>query len=278
MGFRPERAATLRIDPGRHYSTQALRNAYFDEALRRVKAIPGVRSAGLTDVLPLGHNRTWGSPAKGQVYKSADDYPVSFVRIVSDGYIKAMGMTLVKGRDLTERDTPASAPVIMINETLARRLWPGQDPIGQIIQGDCGRDRQVVGVVGDVRHMALEKGSGSEMYIPIRQCQDYGSVNLVVRSALPLSVLASGVEASPPAHPAKPPQGRHAAFTATGGQSGFAATIHRAAAGRLRGLRVGAGFAWDLRSDLVFGEPKDARDRDSHCLWVHPREACRGGS
>ncbi len=196
MGFRPESAATLRIDPSRLYSTQAQKNAYFDEALRRVRAIPEVKAAGLTDVLPLGHNRTWGSPAKGQVYKSVDDYPESFVRIVSDGYVKAMGMTLRKGRDFTPRDTPASAPVIIVNETLARRLWPGQDPIGQIIQGDCGGDRQVVGVFGDVRHIALEQASGSEMYIPIRQCQDYGSVDLVVRSTLPLPVLASSVEAS----------------------------------------------------------------------------------
>ncbi len=196
MGFRPESAATLRIDPSRLYSTQARRNAYFDEALRRVRAIPEIEAAGLTDVLPLGHNRSWGSPAKGQVYKSADDYPASFVRIVSDGYLKAMGMTLQNGRDFTPRDTPASTPVIMINQTLARKLWPGQDPIGQIIQGDCGADRQVVGVVGDVRHVALEQRSGSEMYIPIRQCQDYGSVDLVVRSRLPLAVLASSVEAS----------------------------------------------------------------------------------
>jgi predicted permease len=160
LGFRPESAASLRIDPSRQYSTQAQQNAYFDEALRRVKAVPGTEAAGLTDVLPLGHNRSWGSPAKGQVYKNADDYPSSFVRMVSDGYINAMGMTLRKGRDFTQRDTPATTPVIIINETLARTLWPHRDPIGQIIQGDCGGDRQVVGIVGDVRHMALEKGSG----------------------------------------------------------------------------------------------------------------------
>jgi putative ABC transport system permease protein len=161
-----------------------------------VKAIPGIEAAGLTDVLPLGHNRSWGSPARGQVYKSADDYPASFVRIVSDGYLKAMGVALLKGRDLTPRDTPASTPVMMINEALAHKLWPGQNPIGQIIQGDCGSDRQVVGVVANVRHMALEKGSGFEMYIPLRQCEDYGSVDLVVRSSLPFAVLASSVEAA----------------------------------------------------------------------------------
>ncbi len=195
-GFRPESAAAWRIDPSSQYKTQAQQNAYFDEALRLVRAIPGVQSAGLTDVLPLGHNRSWGSAAKGQTYKDGD-YPSAFVRVISDGYVKALGMTLKAGRDLSPRDTPTSGtPVILINETMAHRLWPGQDPLGKFVAGACGVDRQVVGVVGDVRHVALEQGSGSEMYLPIRQCQDWGSVDLVVRSTLPPPVLASSVETS----------------------------------------------------------------------------------
>jgi predicted permease len=197
LGFRPASAAALRIDPSSQYKTQARRNTYFDEALRRARAVPGIEAAGLTDVLPLGHNRTWGVAGKGQIYKDGE-YPEAFVRIVTDGYVKAMGMTLRKGRDLTERDTPSSKPVILINETLARTLWPGRDPIGQLIPRECGNgpDREVVGVVGDVRHVALEQGSGSEMYIPMRQCDDYGTVDLVVRSRFPLSAFASRVEAS----------------------------------------------------------------------------------
>jgi predicted permease len=195
LGFQPEAAATVRIDPNSRYLTQAQRNAYMDEALRRVRAIPGVQAAGITDALPLGHNRTWGSPAKGQTYKRGE-YPLSFVRIVSDGYFKAMGIPLRLGRDLTESDGPAGTAAILVNETLARRLWPGQKAIGQIISGDCGKERQVVGVVRDVRHLALERSSGSEMYIPMRQCQDYGSWDLVVRSRLPLTVLNSQVDAS----------------------------------------------------------------------------------
>jgi predicted permease len=196
-GFRPENAAAWRVDPGPEYKNQAQQNAYYDELLRRVREIPGVQAAGLTDVLPLGHNRAWGAGAKGQTYKDGD-YPSAFVRVVSDGYVKAMGMTLKKGRDFTERDTITGAtPVMMINETLARRLWPGQDPIGKAIVGDCVKeDRQVVGVVGDVRHVALEESSGSEMYMPIRQCQDWGSVDVVVRSTLPLPVLSERVEAA----------------------------------------------------------------------------------
>jgi predicted permease len=196
-GFRPENAAAWRVDPGSQYKTQAQQNAYFDELLQSVRAISGVQAAGLTDVLPLGHNRAWGAGAKGQNYKDGE-YPDAFVRVVSDGYVKAMGMTLKKGRDFTQRDTVTGAvPVMMINETLARRLWPGQDPLGKAIVGDCvNGDRQVVGVVGDVRHVALEQNSGSEMYMPIRQCQDWGSVDVVVRSNLPLPVLSERVEAA----------------------------------------------------------------------------------
>jgi len=196
-GFRPESAAAWRVDPSQQYKTQAQQNAYFDEVLHLVRAIPGVQAAGLTDVLPLGHNRSWGAGAKGQTYKDAD-YPDAFVRVVSDGYLKAMGMTLKKGRDFSERDTVTGAtPVMLINETLARRLWPGEDPIGKLIVGDCVKgDRQVVGVVGDVRHVALEQTSGSEMYMPIRQCQDWGSVDLVVRSTLAPAELSTRVEAT----------------------------------------------------------------------------------
>jgi predicted permease len=193
LGFRPERAAALRIDPDRQRSTQAQQNTYFDEALRRVKEVPGIEAAGLTDALPLGRNRSWGAAAKGHVY-ARGQYPNAFVRIVSDGYIKAMGIRLRAGRDLSERDTPSSELVIMINETMARGLWPGEDAIGKIVEAD--RDRRVVGVVSDVRHLALEQGAGMEMYLPIRQTRDFSSVDLVVRTTLPPAELASGVRAA----------------------------------------------------------------------------------
>jgi predicted permease len=197
-GFQPESAAAWRVDPSQQYKTQAQQNAYFSDLLNRVKAIPGVQAAGLTDVLPLGHNRSWGAGAKGVTYKDGD-YPNAFVRVVSEGYLPALGMTLKKGRDFNETDTITSAkPVMLINESLARRLWPGEDPIGKLILGVCldKGDRQVIGVVGDVRHVALEQSSGSEMYMPIRQCQDWGSVDLVVRSTLPLPTMASQVDAA----------------------------------------------------------------------------------
>lgn len=192
LGFRPERAAALRVDPSSQYSTRDKRNAYFDEVLRLVKSVPGIEAAGLTDVLPLGHNRNWSAGAKDQVYSREHPPPDVFVRIVSDGYLKAMGIPLRAGRDLTERDNASSKPVILLNETLARALWHGRNPIGQTVTF-VDVDRKVAGVVGDVRHIALEQGSGCEIYLPIRQTNDYSSVDLVVRTGLPPAGLASAV-------------------------------------------------------------------------------------
>src|SRR5207237_1104989 len=84
------------------------------------------------DVLPLGRNRTWGAGAKGVTY-ARGTRPTAFVRIVSDGYFQALGIPLVAGRDFAESDTATSDPVIVINETMAKRMWPGEDPIGKVI-------------------------------------------------------------------------------------------------------------------------------------------------
>jgi predicted permease len=195
LGFRPSSAVTIRVDPDKSYSTPERRIAYFDEVLRRVKAIPGVESAGITDALPLGRNRTWGARAKGVTYERGKG-PSAFVRIVSDGYPAAMGIPLLAGRDISERDTASSEPVIMINETMARTVWPGQDPIGKIILNACSPERRVIGVVGDVRHLALEQSSGNEMYLPLRQCGDQPSADLVIRAARPAGPLAAAVRAT----------------------------------------------------------------------------------
>jgi predicted permease len=203
MGFRPERAAALRIDPNSSYKTQEQKNSYFTEALHRVMDVPGIEGAGLSDALPLGHNRSWGVAAKGVQY-TPETYPIGFPRIISDGYFRAMGIPLRAGRDFTERDTKGSLNVIILNETCARNLWPGENPIGRIVRAD-NPERTVVGIVGDVHHMALEEGSGNEFYIPMRQTRDYGTVDLVVRTSMPTAELASRLrEALRPIEPDLP--------------------------------------------------------------------------
>jgi putative ABC transport system permease protein len=195
MGFEPAHAATIRVDPDSRYQTREQRNTYFDEVLRRVRTIPGVESAGITDALPLGRNRTWGVRAKGVTYERGRA-PSAFVRVVTDGYPAAMGIPLLAGRDLSERDTPSTEPVLLVNQTMARTLWPGEDPIGKIVLNACAPERRVIGVVGDVRHLALEQGSGNEMYLPMRQCRDQSSVDLVIRTTLAPAPLASAVRAT----------------------------------------------------------------------------------
>jgi hypothetical protein len=105
-----------------------------------------------------------------------------------------MGIPVMEGRDLDERDAPGNDPVIVINQTMARTLFPGESALGKIIRA-CG-ERRVVGVAGDVRHLALEQGAGLEMYLPMRQCRDISSVDLVVRTNTPPAELAGSIRAA----------------------------------------------------------------------------------
>jgi predicted permease len=198
MGFEPERAASMRIDPGLRFSNRAQVNLYIDEALRRARALPGIRTAGLTDVLPFGGDRSWQVSAKGQIFPKGQYPPEPFIRVVTEGYFESLGIRLRAGRLFTEADRTGSEPVVVVNEALARTLWPdqyamGRNAVGQFVSQDGGR--RVIGVVADVRHEALEKAGGPEMYIPMRQTGDFAAMNLVVRTALPPAGLASAVRA-----------------------------------------------------------------------------------
>ena len=204
LGFRPEGAAAVRVDPSSRYDTQAQRNAYFDEVLRRVAAVPGIEAAGLTDVLPFDGNRSWAVGAEGAVYAKGKK-PTAYIRVVSDGYLEALGIPLRAGRDFTAGDTVPGENVLLVNETLARTLWPGQDAVGQRIDLRDG-PRRVVGVVGDVRHLAVEKEAGGELYLPMRQTDSYSIVDLVFRSSLPPAATAAAVRAALlPIEPSLPP-------------------------------------------------------------------------
>jgi len=168
----------------------AQQNSFIDNVLNRARSVPGIVAAGITDVLPLRDDRGWAISGKGQVYEKGHQ-PEAFIRVVSDGYFEAAGIPLRLGRKFTEKDRASSERVAVVNETLARTLWPGQNPVGQMVTTDGGR--RVVGVVADVRHAALEKASGSEMYLPTRQTGDYAAMQLVVRTALPPDGLAAGI-------------------------------------------------------------------------------------
>jgi predicted permease len=195
MGFDPARTSTIRVDPDSRATTLAQRLAYMDDVLRRVSQGPGIERAAITDTLPLGRNRTWGAGAKGATYKRGE-YPLAFVRVVTEGYPAAIGIPLLAGRDFSASDMPDKEPVMLVNKTLANALWPGEDPIGKFVVGPCAKERRVIGVVGDVRHLSLEQPAGNEMYIPARQCDDLAGSYLVVRSTLPPGQVAATLRAA----------------------------------------------------------------------------------
>ncbi len=191
LGYKPEHAAALRVDNGKRFPDAAAVLAYYDDLLGRARAIPGVSHAALGDILPFGGDRSWSIVGQGQVYERGKA-PEGFIRVVSDGYFGTMGIQLKEGRDFTGSDDAASEPVVIVNESLARTLWPGRDPVNQIVArgGNAGGSR-VIGVVADVRHGTLEHAFTNEIYFPMRQFRDMGSVNLVVRTDMPIPQLAA---------------------------------------------------------------------------------------
>jgi predicted permease len=108
LGFRPEGAVAVRIDARRAFAGDAQRTAYYADALARVRATPGVQAAALTDVLPFGFNRQWGVRLPGQA--PGEDSGPAYVRVVSEGYLRAMGVPLRAGRDFAAADAARAAP------------------------------------------------------------------------------------------------------------------------------------------------------------------------
>jgi putative ABC transport system permease protein len=181
LGFQPKRAVAWRVDPTRSFKSAGDWAQYYDGLVERVLSVPGIESAGLSDTLPLGRNRDWGIGAKGVTY-TRENYPVAFPRIVDHRYLQTMRIPLRAGSYFDERDNSTTDKVIVINETLAKHLWPGRHAIGQIARVS-GKDWRVVGVVGDVRHGTLEKAAGAEMYLNFRQTGDWNAIEMVVRTS-----------------------------------------------------------------------------------------------
>ena len=194
LGFSPERVISVRIDPDRGTVTsQETFNAYVNEALRLARQLPGVQSATIANRLPLGGNNSWSIGASGRVYERGTR-PEAFNSVVDAGYIATIGMKLVAGRDFTEQDGTPGQPVIIINETAARTLFPGENAIGKFVKADQF-DREVIGIVHDDRHLALDKVAGLQIYFPLRQNGNTSPLILVVRTTQTPAAFASAIRA-----------------------------------------------------------------------------------
>jgi len=191
LGFEPSHSAAISVDCN-DCRDAVKRGVIWRQVIQRVEQIPGVEAAGITDNLPMSVNRSWGIQAKGHTYRKGE-LADTFVYVVSPGYLKSIGMRLLKGRDIRWEDNDKTQAVVVINETIARHLWPGEDPVGRIAEVG-GADAQVIGVVADVHETNAETEAGWQMYLSATAPQ-YGpeGANLVVRTKLPPAALASGV-------------------------------------------------------------------------------------
>ena len=191
LGFEPSRTAAIKVDFDD--SKPERRGAILRDMLQRILAVPGIEAAGIADNLPLDMNRSWGLSAKGKQYKPGE-LPATFVYVVTPGYLNVMGMRMLAGRDISWQDETGKERVAIINQTAARYLWPGEDPVGRMALVN-GMDMRVIGVVADVRESSAETAPGWQMYLPVMQNGPVGA-QLVVRTKLRPEVLASSVMAT----------------------------------------------------------------------------------
>ncbi|MGB6191954.1 MAG: ABC transporter permease [Terracidiphilus sp.] len=204
LGFQPERAASIKVTyddggnvPGAKDSDViARRTAIFQQTIARVGALPGVEAAGISDYLPLGQNRAWGTPwPKG--IKFPDKAPAGpLVYVISPGYFRAMG-TPVRGRDFTWDDGPKSTPVVVISATFDRYIsgvaqWP--TAVGHTLTNLNAPNGEgvVVGVADDVHEESVDGETGWQIYYPATQAQP-SAAELVIRSKVPQEALGGTV-------------------------------------------------------------------------------------
>jgi predicted permease len=171
-GFVADHAVTLRTALSRpEYASPLRRSDYYTRVLSEVRGLPGVEAAGFTSGLPMVvTGLVTGVEIAGQDPRSERSNPVSH-RWITPQYFKAMGIPLLRGRDVEDRDTRDAAWVAVVSQSFAERYWPGEEPLGKTLR-HRDRPRTIVGVVGDVRVRGLERASEPQMYLPAEQILD----------------------------------------------------------------------------------------------------------
>jgi predicted permease len=194
-GFDRSKTLTLGLSLWGPQAEDIRATAFYKEVLFRVRALPGVESAGVVSQLPLGGNLDmYGIHADGKSSPNPEDDPSGDRYSISPGYLCAMRIPLLHGRDFDDRDLAGLPLVVLVNDFAARKLWPGEDPIGKRLKlGDTkGQWRTVVGVVGDVLHKALDAPHTLQVYLPEAQFVD-SDVLLLIRTWGDPSSIASAV-------------------------------------------------------------------------------------
>jgi predicted permease len=208
LGFKPDGAMTFQISiPQAKYANADAQRAYIDRLVERLRQIPGVRNAGAVYFLPLGGGFTSGDVSvEGRPPAAPGQEQYAGYRIVAGDFLNSIGVTLRRGRMLTEGDREGASLVTVVNEALVRKLFPGQDPIGKRITfgtPDSAEWRQIVGVVADVRQTGLTETPVPELYVSVQQLYSdswtiFESIPLsfVVRSDVGSTVLGPAIKAA----------------------------------------------------------------------------------
>ncbi len=200
-GFQPEGLATFGITlPKSKYPSAEGRLPFYREALRKIRAMPGVESAAAADCVPLGGG-CWGSiyMIEGRPIPANAEEPSGEFNSVSAGYFETIQARLLAGRFFNEHDTENSAKVVIVNQTLARHMFPGENPVGRRIrQGypqDPGPAHEIIGVVGDVQRYGLDHKPFDEVYFVMPQKVAPGTEFLVRFRGSPMATFPA-VEAA----------------------------------------------------------------------------------
>jgi putative ABC transport system permease protein len=206
-GFDQRNVLTLALRLPKHQFTEPTQESQlFDQVLQRVRSLPGVASAGAVDDLPLAGGSNQPVAAEGHPVVAMSEQPEVSVRIATPGYIEAMHIPLLQGRNLSASDTANAASVVVISESMAKQLWPNESPIGRHLKLSFypDKDREVVGVVGDVKQTGLDSSSGiATLYWPLAQVTGSPtapwratSMSLAVRTTIPPQSLAPAITAA----------------------------------------------------------------------------------
>jgi putative ABC transport system permease protein len=171
-GFNADNLLVVRLAlPKQKYSERETITNFYDRLGPEVENLPGVQSVGAVSVLPLsGLISSVDFSIVGRPSLSADEVPVGQYRMISPGYFRSMAIPLIKGRDFNEHDRSGSKPVVVINETLASRYWPNENPIGASLKVELSNEElEVIGVVGNIKHKNLDDSPSADLYVPFYQ-------------------------------------------------------------------------------------------------------------
>ena len=188
IGLDPTNVLTASLlAPRAKYQEDSQRAALIKQIVERVSSLPGVQSASATATLPLnGNNWTRGLTVEGYPVPAAGQVPSVQHTVVTPGYFRTMGITLLAGRDFNDADTKDSADVTIIDERLARQYWPNQSPIGKRVRFGPPEDNEpwhtIVGVVSTVRHRRMQEEADPSVYLPHQKIPT-GGMTLVARTS-----------------------------------------------------------------------------------------------